>query len=111
MELPLLLSSTSLPSALCTSSQCADSSASGAAINGLLIRSVLCCVCPCTIMPRPTPTTPLPHSQEYGCCKAADYAGKRGQVFAAFHDAADALGMAGTIVWQVVPWSGLKRDG
>ncbi|PNW80974.1 hypothetical protein CHLRE_07g337750v5 [Chlamydomonas reinhardtii] len=49
--------------------------------------------------------------EEYGCCKAADYAGKRGQVFAAFHDAADALGMAGTIVWQVVPWSGLKRDG
>ncbi|KAG2434886.1 hypothetical protein HYH02_012086 [Chlamydomonas schloesseri] len=49
--------------------------------------------------------------EEYGCCKAADYVGKRGQVFAAFHDAADALGMAGTIVWQVVPWSGLKRDG
>ncbi len=55
--------------------------------------------------------TRRPPTQEYGCCKASDYAGKRGQVFAAFHDAADALGVAGTIVWQVVPWAGLKRDG
>lgn len=39
--------------------------------------------------------------EEYGCCKAADYRGKRGELFRAFHDAADGAGYAGTIVWQV----------
>lgn len=39
--------------------------------------------------------------EEYGCCKQADYRGKRGELFRAFHDAADGAGFAGTIVWQV----------
>ena len=39
--------------------------------------------------------------EEYGCCKQSDYIGKRGELFAAFHAAADTLGVAGTMVWQV----------
>ncbi|KAJ9524622.1 hypothetical protein QJQ45_024221 [Haematococcus lacustris] len=48
--------------------------------------------------------------REYGCCKQADYAGKRDVVFQAMHQAADNLGFAGTIVWQLLPWSGLEAD-
>ncbi|KAL6751902.1 glycoside hydrolase superfamily [Haematococcus lacustris] len=48
--------------------------------------------------------------EEYGCCKQADYAGKRDVVFQAMHQAADNLGFAGTIVWQLLPWSGLEAD-
>lgn len=48
--------------------------------------------------------------EEYGCCKQSDYVGKRGQLFQAMHAAVDKLDIAGCMVWQVVPWSSLKRD-
>jgi endo-1,4-beta-mannosidase len=41
--------------------------------------------------------------EEYGCCKAADYSGKRGEVLRAFHKAADDLGYAGLMTWGVRP--------
>jgi endo-1,4-beta-mannosidase len=41
--------------------------------------------------------------EEYGCCKAQDYQGKRGEVLRAFHDAADTLDYAGLMIWEVCP--------
>jgi endo-1,4-beta-mannosidase len=41
--------------------------------------------------------------EEYGCCKASDYSGKRGEVLQAFHDAAHNLGYAGLTTWGVRP--------
>jgi hypothetical protein len=39
--------------------------------------------------------------EEYGCCKAADYKGKRSSVLKAFHAAALDLDYAGAMTWQV----------
>lgn len=48
--------------------------------------------------------------EEYGCCKAWDYRGKRSSVLQAVHKVIEEMGYAGAMTWQVMPWNGLKRD-